>query len=200
MSPNGGEAPIDQYSVDNFKDVDSVQFYETEKKLWAETQPLQNFKGRASEFDAIFYPGGHGPMFDLVDDKDSQQLIAEFYSAGKIVAAVCHGPVVLVNVKIDGKPLLQGRQVTGFSNEEEEIIGLTSTMPQLVEDEVKKNGGIYVKADKPWSEKVVVDGRLITGQNPASSAAVGRALAQALGAYHCFLIGINTMTNTTEGL
>lgn len=137
-------------------------------------------------------------MFDLVDDKDSLQLIAEFYSAGKIVAAVCHGPVVLVNVRIDGKPLLQGRQVTGFSNEEEEIIGLTSTMPQLVEDEVKKNGGIYVKADKPWSEKVVVDGRLITGQNPASSAAVGRALAQALGTYHSFLIGINTITNTQK--
>lgn len=120
-------------------------------------------------------------MFDLVDDEDSQQLIAEFYSAGKTVAAVCHGPVVLVNVKIDGKPLLQGLRVTGFSNEEEEIIGLTSAMPQLLEDEVKKSGGMYVKADKPWSEKVVVDGQLITGQNPASAAAVGRALAQALG-------------------
>lgn len=120
-------------------------------------------------------------MFDLVDDEDSRQLIAEFYSAGKTVAAVCHGPVVLVNVKIDGKPLLQGLRVTGFSNEEEEIIGLTSAMPQLLEDEVKKSGGMYVKADKPWSEKVVVDGQLITGQNPASAAAVGRALAQALG-------------------
>lgn len=189
-SPRGGEAPIDQKSVENFKDADSVQFYETEKKLWAETQPLQNFRGRASEFDAIFYPGGHGPMFDLVDDKDSQQLISEFYKAGKIVAAVCHGPIVFVNVTIDGKPLLQGRQVTGFSNEEEDIIGLTSAMPQLLEDEVKKSGGIYVKAEKPWSEKVVVDGQLITGQNPASAAAVGNALAQALGTHVSFSVGM----------
>lgn len=191
-------APIDQKSVENFRDADSVQFYETEKKLWAETQPLQNFKGRASEFDAIFYPGGHGPMFDLVGDKDSQQLIAEFYSAGKTVAAVCHGPIVFVNVKIDGKPLLQGRQVTGFSNEEEEIIGLTSAMPQLLEDEVKKSGGIYVKADKPWSEKVVVDGQLITGQNPASSAAVGKALAQKLGTNVSFSVESNIIANTRQ--
>lgn len=191
-------APIDQKSVENFRDADSVQFYETEKKLWAETQPLQNFKGRASEFDAIFYPGGHGPMFDLVGDKDSQQLIAEFYSAGKTMAAVCHGPIVFVNVKIDGKPLLQGRQVTGFSNEEEEIIGLTSAMPQLLEDEVKKSGGIYVKADKPWSEKVVVDGQLITGQNPASSAAVGKALAQKLGTNVSFSVESNIIANTRQ--
>lgn len=88
-------------------------------------------------------------MFDLVDDEDSQQLIVEFYNAGKTVAAVCHGPIVLVNVKVDAKPLLQDRQVTGFSNEEEDIIGLTSAMPQLLEDEVKKRGGIYVKAEKP---------------------------------------------------
>lgn len=191
-------APIDQKSVENFRDADSVQFYETEKKLWAETQPLQNFKGRASEFDAIFYPGGHGPMFDLVGDKDSQQLIAEFYSAGKTMAAVCHGPIVFVNVKIDGNPLLQGRQVTGFSNEEEEIIGLTSAMPQLLEDEVKKSGGIYVKADKPWSEKVVVDGQLITGQNPASSAAVGKALAQKLGTNVSFSVESNIIANTRQ--
>lgn len=167
-----------------------MQFYETEKELWAQTQPLQNFKGRAAEFDAIFYPGGHGPMFDLVDDKDSQQLISEFYTAGKIVAAVCHGPIVFVNVKIEGKPFLQGRQVTGFSNEEEDIIGLTSAMPQLLEDEVKKSGAIYVKAEKPWSEKVVVDGQLITGQNPASAAAVGSALAQALGTHFSFSFGM----------
>lgn len=197
-SPKGGEAPIDQKSVDNFKDADSVLFYETEKKLWAETQPLRSFRGRASEFDAIFYPGGHGPMFDLVDDEDSQQLIAEFYNSGKPVAAVCHGPIVLVNVKINGKPLLQGRQVTGFSNENEEIIGLTSAMPQLLEDAVKKSGGIYVKADKPWDEKVVVDGQLITGQNPASAAGVGRALAQALGTHVSLLARINVTTNTRQ--
>ncbi|KAK7701110.1 hypothetical protein SLS64_010442 [Diaporthe eres] len=197
-SPKGGEAPIDQKSVENFKDADSVRFYETEKKLWAETQPLQDFRGRAFEFDAIFYPGGHGPMFDLVDDEDSQQLIAEFYNAGKTVASVCHGPIVLVNVTIDGKPLLQGRQVTGFSNEEEDIIGLTSAMPQLLEDEVKKSGGIYVKADKPWSEKVVVDGQLITGQNPASAAAVGRALAQALGTKVSFPVEANNIANSRQ--
>lgn len=137
-------------------------------------------------------------MFDLVDDEDSQQLFAEFYNAGKTVAAVCHGPVVLVNVKIGGKPLLQGRQITGFSNEEEDIIGLTSAMPQLLEDEVKKSGGIYLKADKPWSEKVVVDGQLITGQNPASAAAVGRALAQALGTKVSFPMEANNIANSRQ--
>ncbi|KAH7126033.1 class I glutamine amidotransferase-like protein [Dactylonectria macrodidyma] len=180
-SPKGAEAPIDQASVDKFKDEESVRFYKTEKALWKETKPLENFVGRASEFDAIFFPGGHGPMFDLVDDENSQKLIAEFFSAGKTIAAVCHGPIVLANVKTDGKPIIQGCQVTGFSNEEEEIIGLTQAMPQLLEDEVKRNGGHYVKADKPWAEKVVIDGNLITGQNPASAGAIGRALAEALG-------------------
>lgn len=195
-SPKGGEAPIDRKSVEKFKDADSVQFYKTEKKLWAETQPLKRFRGRASEFDAIFYPGGHGPMFDLVDDKDSQQLIVEFYNAGKTVAAVCHGPIAFANVKIDGKPLLQGRQVTGFSNDEEEIIGLTLAMPQLLEDEVRTSGGTYIKADEPWTEKVVVDGQLITGQNPASAAAVGRALAQAIGT-HVFFLDVSQFPQLT---
>lgn len=163
-SPKGGEAPIDQKSVDNFKDDDSVRFYETEKSLWQQTQPLSDFIGRASEFDAVFFPGGHGPMFDLVDDENSLKVISEFYQAGKIVAAVCHGPIVLVNVQIDGKPLIEGRRVTGFSNEEEDIIGLTKVIPKLLEDAVKRAGGIYIKADKPWGEQVVVDGRLITGQ------------------------------------
>ncbi|KAJ0268849.1 hypothetical protein COL940_013001 [Colletotrichum noveboracense] len=180
-SAKGGEAPIDQKSVENFKDEDSVRFYETEKALWQQTQPLSDFVGRASEFDAVFFPGGHGPMFDLVDDENSLKVISEFYQAGKIVAAVCHGPIVLINVQIDGKPLIEGRQVTGFSNEEEDIVGLTEVMPELLEDAVKRAGGIYIKADKPWAEQVVVDGRLITGQNPASAAAVGRAIAESLG-------------------
>lgn len=142
---------------------------------------MERFLGKASEFDAIFFPGGHGPMFDLVDDKVSQRLIAEFFLAGKVVAAVCHGPIAFANVEVNGKPLLEGRKATGFSNEEESIIGLTSAMPKLLEDAINEAGGTYSKASKPWAEHVVVDGQLITGQNPASALGVGEALAKALG-------------------
>lgn len=162
-------------------DLDAIEFLNERKHLWEETTPLKEFLGRASEFDALFYPGGHGPMFDLVDDKDSQQLIREFYETGKPVAAVCHGPIVFINVEVGGKPLLEGREATGFSNVEEEAVGLTSAMPKLLEDEIKRVGGKYVIAEGAWNPKVVVDGQIITGQNPASSHGVGIVLAQAIG-------------------
>ncbi|RFU74277.1 chaperone hsp31 [Trichoderma arundinaceum] len=180
-SPAGGHAPIDEMSVANFKDDASVKFYETRKHLWEQTAPLREFHGKASEFDAVFYPGGHGPMFDLVNDKDSIKLIEEFYNAGKVVAAVCHGPIALVNAVVDGKPLLNGRRATGFSNAEEDAIKLSEAMPALLEDEIKRVGGTYVKADALWKEQVVVDGRIITGQNPNSAQGVGIAIAQAIG-------------------
>ncbi|PWY94134.1 class I glutamine amidotransferase-like protein [Aspergillus sclerotioniger CBS 115572] len=181
-SPAGGMAPIDEGSVKNFQnDPISVKFFESQKKLWETTKPLKDFLGKASEFDAIFYPGGHGPMFDLVKDKTSLQLIEEFYKAGKTVAAVCHGPIVFVNATVDGKPLLEGRRATGFSNAEEDAVGLTGAMPVLLEDEVKRVGGNYVKAEQLWKEMVVVDGQIITGQNPASAQGVGVALATAVG-------------------
>ncbi|KAF5021612.1 hypothetical protein F66182_6359 [Fusarium sp. NRRL 66182] len=181
-SPAGGNAPLDQASVKMFeKDEESVRFLNENKEIWEQTRPLNEFVGKSSEFDAIFYPGGHGPMFDLVNDETSIKLIQEFYKAGKPVAAVCHGPIVFVNVTVDGKPLLQGRQVAGFSNSEEDAVGLTSAMPVLLEDEIKRVGGNYVKGDD-WSEKLAVDGQVITGQNPASAHAVGKAILKAIGA------------------
>lgn len=181
-SPNGGVAPLDPGSVKDSPDESSQNFFKTKKALWENTTPLREFLGRASEFDAVFYPGGHGPMFDLVNDKESIQLIREFYNAGKIVSAVCHGPVVFANVTLDnGEPLVKGRQVTGFTNEEEDQVQLTSAMPLLLEDALVKAGAKFVKAEKAWGEKVVVDGQIITGQNPGSAKAIGEALAKALG-------------------
>ncbi|KAF4970861.1 hypothetical protein FSARC_2227 [Fusarium sarcochroum] len=181
-SPAGGVAPLDQGSVEMFKgDEESVKFLNEKKQVWEETRPLKEFLGKASEYDAVFYPGGHGPMFDLVNDETSIKLIEEFYKAGKPVSAVCHGPIVFTQVKIDGKPLLEAREATGFSNSEEDAVQLTSAMPVLLEDEIKRVGGKYVKGDD-WSEKLAVDGLVITGQNPASAHAVGKAILKAIGA------------------
>jgi putative intracellular protease/amidase len=129
-------------------------------------------------------PGGHGPMFDLATDATSQKIIADFASKGKVVAAVCHGPAVFVNVKLpDGTPLLKDREVTGFSNAEEDQVQLSAFMPFMLETELNKvSGGKYVKAAEPWGEKVVVAGNVITGQNPASAHAIGEAVVKALKA------------------
>ncbi|KAK7419716.1 hypothetical protein QQZ08_010729 [Neonectria magnoliae] len=181
-SPAGGVAPLDEGSVKLFEsDPESVKFLNTKKPLWEQTRPLADFLGKTADFDAVFYPGGHGPMFDLVNDATSLKLIQEFYEAGKPVAAVCHGPIVFVNVVANGKPLLEGREATGFSNAEEDAVDMTKHMPVLLEDEIKRVGGKYVKAAEPWGEKVVVDGQVITGQNPGSAHGVGIALAKALG-------------------
>lgn len=183
-SPAGGEAPLDPASVEMFKeDAASVAFLR-KKHLWENTAPLASFLGKSADFDAIFFPGGHGPMFDLANDETSKKLIAEFAEKGKVVSAVCHGPAALVDVRLsDGRHLLDGKTVTGFTNEEEEQVGLTKVVPFLLENRLKEGigaGGKFVKADQPWGEKVVVDGKLITGQNPNSSKAVGEALVKAL--------------------
>ncbi len=143
---------------------------------------ISSLLGKADQFDAIFFPGGHGPMYDLAFDETSQQLIAEFWGKGKVVAAVCHGPAALVNVKLaDKTPLLQGKTVTGFSNEEEDIVQLSGAMPFLLETRLNEaSSGKFVKAEAPFAEKVVVDGRLVTGQNPASAKGVGQAIIKAL--------------------
>ncbi|KJZ73965.1 hypothetical protein HIM_06633 [Hirsutella minnesotensis 3608] len=180
-SPKGGAAPLDPFSVEMSKDDSSVNFLKNKKHVWETTKPLKEFLGRVSEFDALFYPGGHGPMFDLVDDKDSIQLIEEFHKAGKPVAAVCHGPIVFVNAKIDGQPLLKKRRVTGFTNKEEHDIKLADAMPFLLEDRLKEVGAEFSAAPELWGERVVVDDLIITGQNPASAAGVGRAIAKAIG-------------------
>lgn len=184
-SPKGGEAPLDPASVKMFEgDAESVEFLNTKSDVWKNTQKLSTFVGRAGEFDALFYPGGHGPMFDLATDADSIALINEFAAAGKPVAAVCHGPIVFTNVvKADGNPLLKGHEATGFSNEEEDQAQMTKLMPFLLEDKIKAAGATYVKADQAWGPKVVSanGGKLITGQNPASAKGVGEAIVKSLG-------------------
>jgi putative intracellular protease/amidase len=183
-SPKGGKAPLDPSSVEAFsKDESSVNFLNHHKSLWENTQPLSNFAGKASDFDAIFFPGGHGPMFDLADDKVSQELTADFWEQGKVVAAVCHGPAALVNVKLgNGEWLLKGKRVSAFTNSEEEAMDMAKVMPFELETEIKNRtgaGGFEKEVD--FKEKVVVDGKLITGQNPASALGVGKAIAEALG-------------------
>ncbi|KAL6849086.1 hypothetical protein ACO1O0_008616 [Amphichorda felina] len=182
-SPKGGVAPLDPGSVEMSKnDESSVNFLNTKKAVWENTRPIKEFLGRAGEFDAVFYPGGHGPMFDLATDAQSIQLIQEFYAAGKLVSAVCHGPIVLGRVTLpDGTPLVKSKTVTGFTNEEEDQMQLSSAMPFLLEDVLIKAGANFVKADEPWGVKVVTDGKLITGQNPASAKGVAEAIAKALG-------------------
>jgi putative intracellular protease/amidase len=169
--------------VELFKnDESSVNFLKNHKSVWENTVPLKEFVGRSGEFDAIFYPGGHGPMYDLVTDQDSIKLIEEFHNAGKPVAAVCHGPIVFRDVKSkSGEPLLKGKNVTGFTNVEEDQAQMSAAMPFLLEDELKKVGAKFQAADQPWGEKVVVDGLVISGQNPSSAKGVGEAIAKAIG-------------------
>lgn len=140
--------------------------------------------GAADAYDALFYPGGHGPMFDLAGDATSLKLAADFASRGKVVAAVCHGPAALVNVTLaDGTPLLAGREVTGFSNVEEDQVQLSALMPFMLEDKLAEvSGGKYIKAAEPWGEKVVVAGNVITGQNPSSAHKIGEEIIKAIKA------------------
>ncbi|KAG6037440.1 hypothetical protein E4U41_005082 [Claviceps citrina] len=188
-SPKGGVAPLDPSSVDMFQsDESSARFLRDKRHVWEKTARLADFVGRSGEFDALFYPGGHGPMYDLVADADSLKLIREFYATGKPVAAVCHGPIVLRDVVlVDGDagaplPLVRGKNITGFTNAEEDQAGLSEAMPFLLEDELRKRGAVFHAAEEPWGEKVVVDGLLITGQNPASARGVGEAILKAIGA------------------
>src|SRR5262249_15547838 len=133
----------------------------------------------ADDYDAVFYPGGHGPMWDLAEDPHSIALIEAFWNAGKPVAAVCHAPGVLHRVAVQGRPLVEGTRVTGFTNGEEEAVHLTKVVPFLVEDELKRLGGLYEKASD-WASFAVTDGKLVTGQNPASSRAGAEALLKLL--------------------
>jgi len=180
-SPKGGQPPIDPKSDEpESATKDTIRFKQDkdlQNKL-ANTQKLRdiNFK----EFDAIFFPGGHGPLWDLATDADSINLVEEFWRARKPVAAVCHAPAVLLNAKDEqGEPLIKNKNITGFSNAEEEAVQLTEVVPFLLEDELKNNGGKYSKkAD--WQSYVITDGLLITGQNPASSEAVAHQLLHLL--------------------
>jgi putative intracellular protease/amidase len=143
----------------------------------ANTARLSDVK--AGDYDAIFYPGGHGPLWDLADDPISTALIETFYNVGKPVAAVCHGPAVLRHALFNGEPIVKGKRVTGFTNAEEEAVNLTEIVPFLVEDELRRLGGQFEKV-ADWQSFTVVDGHLITGQNPASSTAVAQELIKPL--------------------
>lgn len=180
-SPAGGAAPLDPSSIETAKDDPvSVDFHHNNSALWEVTEKVSNFLGKADEFDAIFFPGGHGPMFDLPIDEDSQKLIAEFWDKQKVVSAVCHGPAAFVNVKLgNGQLLLKDKKVTGFSNSEEDAVGLSKAVPFLLEDKLKEAGARYEKAED-WGVKVIADGKLITGQNPASAHGIGEAIIKAI--------------------
>lgn len=179
-SPKGGQPPVDPKSelpedqtpaMERFKQDDQA------KKVFSQTLKLADMK--AENFDSVFYPGGHGPMWDLAESSDSIHLLESFYNSGKPIALVCHAPGVLRHVTYKGAPLVKGKRVTGFTNDEEEEVGLTKVVPFLVEDELKRLGAQFEKAPN-WQSFVIVDGRLITGQNPASSTAGAQALLKAL--------------------
>lgn len=175
-SPAGGQPPLDPNSntedaqtpfTERFKDDEAAQVRLADTKKLADVA--------AEDFDAVFYPGGHGPLWDLAVSDQSIGLIENFVKQDKPVAFVCHSPAALKNVKIDGEYLVNGKKVTGFSNSEEDGVGLSDVVPFLLETALKENGGNYVKGND-WEAFVVEDGLLITGQNPASSEATAEHL------------------------
>jgi len=176
-SPLGGQPPLDPKSDEpDFQTAATARFAKdaAAQKQLANTLKLGAVK--AAEFDAVFYPGGHGPLWDLAEDKTSIALIEAFARAEKPLGLVCHAPGVLRHAKgKDGAPLVKGKRVTGFSNSEEEAVQLTKIVPFLVENMLKENGGLYAKGGD-WGSHVEIDGKLLTGQNPASSEAVAQAL------------------------
>jgi putative intracellular protease/amidase len=180
-SPLGGQPPLDPKSDEASAQTDATRRFKTDtvsQVALASTVKLSTV--RATEFDAVFYPGGHGPLWDLAEDAWSATLIAAMIAAGKPVAAVCHAPGVLRHVKApDGQALVKGKAVTGFTNTEEEAAGLTVVVPFLVENMLKEQEGKYSKG-ADWQPHVVTDGLLITGQNPASSEPAAKVLLEKL--------------------
>jgi putative intracellular protease/amidase len=180
-SPLGGQPPLDPKSDDAASQTAWTERFKADpaaQEMLANTQKLSAVK--ADAFDAVFYPGGHGPLWDLAEDSASIALIETMLAAGKPVVAVCHAPAVLRHPKtLDGKSVVHGKEVTGFTNTEEEAVGLTKVVPFLVEDMLKANGGHYSKG-ADWKPYVLTAGLLITGQNPASSEPAARALLDKL--------------------
>ena len=180
-SPKGGQPPLDPSSntqdaqtaaTDRFKKDDVAQAH------LGSTEKLSEVS--ADDFDGVFYPGGHGPLWDLAEDENSIKLIEDFAASDRPIAAVCHAPGVFKNTKkADGRPLVNGKTVTGFSNSEEEAVDLTDVVPFLVEDMLKEGGGNYKRAED-WTDFVVTDGNLVTGQNPASSETAAKHLLRLL--------------------
>jgi putative intracellular protease/amidase len=180
-SPKGGQPPLDPKSDAPDAQTEATLRFKQDpeaQSILANTLKLSSVS--ADNYDAVFYPGGHGPLWDLAEDADSIALIEAFFAAGKPTAAVCHAPGIFRHAKAAaGSPLVQDKSVTGFANTEEAAVGLTNVVPFLVEDELKKNGGKYSKADD-WQPYTVSDANLISGQNPASSAPAAKLLLQQL--------------------
>ena len=181
VSPKGGQPPLDPKSDEPDSQTDATRRFKSDAAAQAALASTGKLSGVAGDgFDAVFYPGGHGPLWDLAEDADSIKLIETMAAAGTIVSAVCHAPGVLRHAKsAHGAPLVQGKKVTGFTNTEEEAVQLTKIVPFLVEDELVAKGGQYSKG-ADWEPHVVVDGKLITGQNPASSAPAALAVLRQL--------------------
>jgi putative intracellular protease/amidase len=181
VSPKGGQPPLDPKSDEPDSQTAATERFKRDadgQAALANTLKLSDIS--ADDYDAVFFPGGHGPLWDLAEDGISISLIESMYVSGKPVAAVCHAPAVLRNAKApDGSPLIKGKSVTGFSNSEEDAVQLSAVVPFLLEDALKSKGAIYSKADD-WQPYVVNDGHLITGQNPASSEAVANAVLEQL--------------------
>jgi putative intracellular protease/amidase len=178
-SPKGGQPPLDPKSNEPSFQTDQTRRFEADpvaNKQLAQTVRLDSV--RQEDFDTVFYPGGHGPLWDIAEDRDSIKLIEAFLAADKPVALVCHAPGALRHVKTpDGRPLVEGKRVTGFTNSEEAGVGLTDVVPFLVEDELKANGGKFERGED-WGAFIVTDGLLTTGQNPASSSAAATTLLE----------------------
>lgn len=169
-SPKGGQPQLDPKSDLPENQTSLTKRFRTDAAAQAELASTKELAVvSADDFDAVFYPGGHGPMWDMPDNATSIALIEAFVAAGKPVAAVCHAPAAFVNVRgKDGEYLVKGKRVTGFTNTEEEAVGLTTVVPFLLEDRLKERGGIFSKTAN-WAPYIQVDGKLVTGQNPASS-------------------------------
>jgi putative intracellular protease/amidase len=176
-SPLGGQPPLDPKSNEPSFQTDLTRRFEQDAAATAQLAATVRLDSvNQADFDTVFYPGGHGPLWDLAEDQHSIQLIESFLAANKPVALVCHAPGVLRDVKTPaGRPLVEGKKVTGFTNTEEEAVELTNVVPFLVEDMLKANGGVYSQGPD-WGSYVVSDGLLITGQNPASSSAAAALL------------------------
>jgi putative intracellular protease/amidase len=178
-SPDGGQPPLDPKSDEADFQTDATRRFKEDKDAQAALANTVKLADMSpDDFDAVFYPGGHGPLWDLAEDSNSIALIESMYASGKPVAAVCHAPAVLKNAKTsDGTPLVKGKSVTGFSNTEEDAVQLTEIVPFLLEDELKARGGNYSKGDD-WQPYSITDGNLITGQNPASSELAAKAVLE----------------------
>lgn len=181
-SPAGGQPPLDPASDSEDAQTEATQRFKQDEKAQAALADTARLADVVeNDFDAVFYPGGHGPLWDLAENADSIALIETTYAAGLPLALVCHAPGALRATKnADGAPLVEGKSVTGFTNSEEQGVGLVDVVPFSVEDSLKENGGRYSQGED-WASYVTTDGNLITGQNPASSADAARALLKQLG-------------------